>query len=155
MFHIEIWSKTYILLQYEENLRGQFLGNSPFLNTIFWPKTGFFLPRDWNFGTKFQKHSVISYLGPKKFIPGQKIVPCGNWKNWVLQTPQKPPGAPWAPQGGPGGQKWPKSSLISPVMRFHAKKSNFKGVGFFSVFFTRNDPARKPPKPKMAQIINN
>ena len=87
--------------------------------------------------------SARSYLGPKKCIPGKKN--CPLWKLEKLGSPDPPKalGAPGAPQGGPGGQKWPKSSLISPVMRFHAKKSNFKGVGFFFSFFTRNDP---PPK---------
>ena len=106
MFHVEIWSKTCILLQYEQNLRGQLLGNRTFLNTLFWPKTAFFGPETKiNFGTKFQKHSVRSYLGSKICIPGQKIVPYGNWKNWVLQTPQKPSVAPWVLQGSPGGEK--------------------------------------------------
>ena len=58
-----------------------------FAYTLFWHKMAFFWPRGPRLGPTVQKHSVRSYLGPKKGIPGQKIVPCGNWKIWFLQTP--------------------------------------------------------------------
>ena len=99
MFHIEIWSKTYILLKYEENLRGQFLGNSTFLNTLFWPKTAIFWPRDQNFGTKFQKHSVRSYLGPKNASQGKKLSPLEIGKIGFSRPPKSPRGAPEAKNG--------------------------------------------------------
>ena len=140
IFHIEIWSKTCILVQYEQNLRWQFLGNSTFLHTLFWPKFAFFWPQGPRLGLKYQKHSVTSCLGPKPSISELNLVPYGNWQFWVLLTPQKPSGAPRAPQRAPKGQKRHKSSLISPIINFHAKKSHFKGVGFFFSFFTRNDP---------------
>ena len=142
IFHIEIWSKTCILVQYEQNLRWQFLGNSTFLHTLFWPKFAFFWPQGPRLGLKYQKHSVTSCLGPKPSISELNLVPYGNWQFWVLLTPQKPSGAPRAPQRAPEGQKRHKSSLISPIINFHAKKSHFKGVGFFQFFFTRNDPLR-------------
>ena len=116
------------------NLRVQFLGNSTFLHTLFWPKFAFFWPQGPRLGLKYQKHSVTSCLGPKPSISELNLVPYGNWQFWVLLTPQKPSGAPRAPQRAPEGQKRHKSSLISPIINFHAKKSHFKGVGFFSVF---------------------
>ena len=77
---------------------------------------------------------MTSCFDPKHDISESKLVPCGNGQFWVLQTPQKPPRAPQGPQGAPGVQKWPKSSITSPVVTIDPKKQTFKGGQFFSVF---------------------
>ena len=81
-----------------------------------------------------------SCFDPKHDISEPKLVPCGNGQFWVLQTPQNHPRAPQGPPGAPGVQKWPKSSITSPVVMIDPKNPTFKGGQFFSVFFTRNDP---------------
>ena len=94
----------------------------------------FFGPWGPKFGPKYQKHSVTSCFDPKHDISEPKLVPCGNGQFWVLQTPQNPP---WALQGSPGAlgvQKWPKSSITSPVVTIDPKNQTFKGGQFFSVF---------------------
>ena len=83
---------------------------------------------------------MTSCLDPKHDISESKLVPCGNGQFWVLQTPQNHPRAPQGPPGAPGVQKWPKSSMTSPVVMIDQKNPIFKGGQFFSVFFTRNDP---------------
>ena len=134
IFHIKIWSPTCVLVRYRQDLGWQFLGKCTFLHTLFWPKMAFFWPWGPKFGPKYQKHSVTSCFDPKHDISESKLVPCGNGQFWVLQTPQKPPRAPQGPQGAPGVQKWPKSSITSPVVTIDPKNQTFKGGQFFSVF---------------------
>ena len=88
---------------------------------IIWPKT-------WKIKCFQFIQSKISQFVTQMWLPKklQFLVP---------GTPPDPPIPPLTPPGVRGSQKWPKCIPSSPIMIINAKKSHFRGVKNFDLFF--------------------